>query len=87
MAVPAPASVFCAPVKPTTVICATSDKLRTPVTVNDVRAVGANAHQISEVPRCVLTRCARVQVSAAPLLLLFTPFTMTLVPVDGRRSR
>src|SRR6185437_14867422 len=48
IAVAAPASVFCAPVKPTTVICATSENLKTPVTVIDVRAVGANAHQISE---------------------------------------
>src|SRR5262245_42275083 len=46
----APTSVFCAPVKPTTVMCATSEKRKTAFTVIDARAVGANAHQISVSP-------------------------------------
>src|SRR5689334_4744720 len=83
IAVAAPASEFAAPWKPTTVIDAISDWLSTPVTVIDARAVGENAHQISDVPCCVLTRCARVHVSAGALALLFTLLTTTLVPVAG----
>src|SRR5262249_35375451 len=83
IAVAAPTSEFAAPWKPTTVIEAISDRLSTPVTVMDARAVGANAHQISDVPSCVLTRLALVQVSGTPLLLLFTPLTITLGPVAG----
>src|SRR3954471_21091127 len=47
IAVAAPASVFCAPVNPTTVICATCDWLNTPTTViGDVRAACEKAYQI-----------------------------------------
>src|SRR4029079_9331564 len=78
----APPVTGLAPAKPTTVIDATFDRFSTPVTVIDVRAVGATAHQISASPRCTFDRAARVQVSSVPLL--FIEFTWVfVVPVDG----
>src|SRR5689334_9311672 len=49
--VAAPTIELAAPWKPTTVICAGCDELRTAVAVIDARAVGANAHQTSASPR------------------------------------
>src|SRR5262249_6772029 len=46
-------------------------------------AVGANAHQISDVPRWVLARLARVHGRFGALRALFIAFTTAFVPVDG----
>src|SRR4029078_10734104 len=73
-AVAAPASVACAPVKPTTVMCPTAPNRETALTVRDARAAGTNAHQISESPDCALACAARVQLSAVPLLGVLLTF-------------
>src|SRR5262245_26084726 len=81
--VAAPTSVLAAPVKPTTVIDAGSEKFRTAVTDIVGCAVGTMAHQISAVPRCTLARCALVHVRFGALALLFIEFTVVFVPVAG----
>src|SRR5690349_8294760 len=79
--VAAPTIVFAAPVKPTTVIDAGCDELRTAVAVIDARGAAANAHQTSASPRWTAARAALVHVNPVPLLLML--LTAVFPPVGG----
>src|SRR5207244_8625117 len=80
IALAAPASVFAAPVKPTTVIDAVPENLNVAFTLIVACAVGAKAYQISEVPACALACAALVHVNAGKLALLFRVLTTCREP-------
>src|SRR5438067_4028180 len=76
--VAAPTIVLAAPVKPTTVMFAACDESRTAVAVIDNRGAETNVHQTSAPPCWTAELAARVQVCAAPLLVM--PLTLVFAP-------